>query len=142
MAEEHGDEGLVEEITHDGECLAYVIRAAYAPGQTTFVTPDERVQQIGFIVYPAGGRVQAHTHRPIERHIVGTGEVILVRSGRCHVDIFTDERGLVASRELAAGDVVAMVSGGHGFRIVEPTVLLEVKQGPYEEADEKDRFEP
>jgi hypothetical protein len=131
---------LVEEITHEGECLAYVVRAAYAPGKTTFITPDERVQQIGFIVYPAGGEVQAHTHRPIQRNIVGTGEVILVRSGRCHVDIFTDERELVTTRELAAGDVVSMVSGGHGFRMIEPTVLLEVKQGPYIEADEKDRF--
>jgi hypothetical protein len=140
MTEERTDEGLVEEITHDGECLAYVIRAAYSPVRTTFITPNERVQQIGFIVYPAGGRVQAHTHRPIERNIVGTGEVILVRSGRCHVDIFTDDRDLIATRELTAGDVVAMVSGGHGFRMIDPTVLLEVKQGPYVEADEKDRF--
>jgi hypothetical protein len=103
-------------------------------------TGQDNLHQIGFIVYPAGGEVQAHTHRPIQRNIVGTGEVILVRSGRCHVDIFTDERELVTTRELAAGDVVSMVSGGHGFRMIEPTVLLEVKQGPYIEADEKDRF--
>jgi hypothetical protein len=140
MTDTRDGQELVEEITHEGECLAYVIRAAYAPAETTFITPDERVQQIGFIVYPAGGEVRAHTHRPIERNIVGTGEVILVRSGRCHVDIFTDDHELVATRELVAGDVVSMVSGGHGFRMIEPTVLLEVKQGPYIEADEKDRF--
>ena len=38
---------------------------------------------------------------------------------------------MVATRELQAGDIVIAVSGGHGFRIQEDTVLLEIKQGPY-----------
>jgi hypothetical protein len=33
-----------------------------------------------------------------------------------------------------------MVGGGHGFRMTEDTVLLEVKQGPYPGVQEKERF--
>jgi hypothetical protein len=33
-----------------------------------------------------------------------------------------------------------MVGGGHGFRMLEDTLLLEVKQGPYLECEEKERF--
>ena len=47
---------------------------------------------------------------------------------------------LVATRELLPGDIMLMVGGGHGFRMLEDTVLLEVKQGPYTGLDEKERF--
>jgi hypothetical protein len=56
------------------------------------------------------------------------------------MEVYNDERGLVATRELCAGDIMLMVGGGHGFRMLEDTVLLEVKQGPYTGVDEKERF--
>ena len=83
------------------------------------------------MVYPAGGRVDAHVHLPVVRPVVGTSELLVVRSGRCFVDIYADDRRLVASRELGPGDAVLSVGGGHGFRMIEDTVLFEIKQGPY-----------
>jgi uncharacterized protein with PhoU and TrkA domain len=130
----------VEHITSAGRPLAYIIRAELALSETTFFTPPEFKQQVGFVVYPEGGVIARHVHRPLERHLVGTSEVIVVRSGRCELDIFDDDRTLVATRELAAGDVMLMVGGGHGFRMLEDTVLLEVKQGPYTGIEEKERF--
>jgi len=41
---------------------------------------------------------------------------------------------------VSAGDVVLMVGGGHGFRMLEDTLFLEVKQGPYLDREEKERF--
>jgi len=35
---------------------------------------------------------------------------------------------------------VLLVSGGHGFRQLEDTVFLEIKQGPYPGAVEKEAF--
>ncbi len=37
------------------------------PQKTTFLTPPEFKQQVGFVVYPAGGEIQRHVHRPLER---------------------------------------------------------------------------
>lgn len=40
------------------------------------------------------------------------------------------------------GDVLVLVDGGHGFRMTEDTVLVEIKQGPYLGLDDKARFAP
>ena len=130
----------VEKIVSNGKPLAYIIRGELEPTQTTFFTPPEFKQQVGYIVYPAGGEIQRHLHRPLERNLVGTSEVLIVRRGRCQIDIYDDCRKLVASRELRSGDITLMVGGGHGFRMQEDTVFLEVKQGPYTGIDEKERF--
>lgn len=130
----------VEVISRGGQPLAYIISSQMSPEQTTFVTPNDFKQQVGFVVYPAGGEIARHTHLPLERHLVGTSEVVVVRSGRCEVDIYDDANEFVATRELAAGDIMLMVAGGHGFRMIEDTVLLEIKQGPYTGLQEKERF--
>jgi len=131
---------LFEIISWEGETLAHIIRAGLSPERTTFLTPPEFKQQVGFVVYPAEGEVARHVHRQIDRRLTGTSEVLVVRSGRCEIDIYNDERDLVATRELGQGDVMLMVGGGHGFRMLEDTVFLEVKQGPYTGIDEKERF--
>lgn len=131
---------MVEHITWNGKPLAYIIRAEINPERTSFLTPPGFKQQVGFVVYPAGGEIKRHVHRSLERHIVGTSEVLVVRQGRCEMDIYNDDRELVATRELCAGDIVLTVGGGHGFRILEDTVFLEVKQGPYMGIDDKERF--
>ena len=92
---------LVENITWQGVPLAYIIRSQLNPTQTTFLTPPEFKQQVGFVVYPAGGEIQRHVHRALERHLIGTSEVLIVRRGRCEIDIYNNERKLVATRELA-----------------------------------------
>ena len=134
------DSDLVERITWHETCLAYIIRAGFLPDKTTFLTPPEFKQQVGYVVYPAGGEIQRHMHLPLQRHLVGTSEVLIVRKGRCEIDIFDNDRQLVATRELHEGDIMLMVAGGHGFRMLEDTILLEVKQGPYLEMEEKEHF--
>ena len=131
---------LVEKIYFNEVPLAYIIRGQLIPDKTTFLTPSEFNQQVGFVVYPAGGVIPRHIHRPLERHLVGTSEVLVVRQGRCEIDIYNDDCQLVTTRELRKGDIMLMIGGGHGFRVLEDTVLLEVKQGPYNGIDEKIRF--
>jgi hypothetical protein len=131
---------VIEPITSDGQVLAYLARTEPPPEQTAFVTPDDCNLQVGHIVYPGGSEIARHVHLPIERHIVGTTEVLIVQRGRCEVDIYTDDRRLVACRELQVGDILIAVAGGHGFRVLEDTVLLEIKQGPYPGEAAKERF--
>lgn len=130
----------VERITWNGKLLAYIIRAEMNPEKTTFLTPPELKLQVGFVVYPPGGEISRHVHRSLERQIVGTSEVLVVKKGRCLIDIYNDDRELVTTRELRVGDTTLMVGGGHGFHMLEDTVFLEIKQGPYTGLDEKERF--
>ena len=119
---------------------SYIIRAEIIPEKTTFLTPSDFKQQVGFVVYPNGGEIQRHVHRPLERHLTGTSEVLFVRRGFCEVDIYNNERQLVLTEQLREGDILLMVDGGHGFRMLQDTVFLEIKQGPYMGMDDKERF--
>lgn len=130
----------IREVSSDGVTLALIVRASISPAATTFVTTPAHSLQLGFVVYPAGGEVRRHVHKPIERTITGTSEVLVVKQGRCEVDIYDDRRERVATEELAVGDVIVLIAGGHGFRMREDTVLLEVKQGPYTGISEKEHF--
>ena len=127
-------------LSKSGSLLAYIIRADFSADITSFVTPPERSFQVGFVVYPKDGTIQSHYHRKIDRKISNTSEVLVVRQGHCEIDIYDDEQTLVATLEMTTGDVMVMVSGGHGFRMLEDTVFLEIKQGPYTGIDEKKRF--
>ena len=131
----------IEQITDAaGKVLAVIARAGYQPDKTSFVTPDSFTQQLGFIVYPAGEQVAPHSHLPIERHLAGTSEAIFLRSGRAVLTIYDDNRLRVHKSAMQPGDVVVLVAGGHGFEMLEHTVLMEIKQGPYTHLKEKERF--
>ncbi len=132
----------VEQIKEGNRVLAIIVPADFAPTNSKFVTPGTYEQQVGFIVYGAGETIVPHMHRDIERNLQGTKEVILVRDGHCWVDFYLEDKSLKCSRELKPGDIVVLVSGGHGFRMIENTVLLEIKQGPYMGDSEKERFSP
>ena len=131
------EQGATESI-HDGEqLLSIIVRSNYSPPETSFFTSDKLEQQAGFIVYPAGGVITPHEHRPLRRELSNTSETLVVRSGSMEAQLFDDNRQLVATRTLGKGDVLILVSGGHGFTMNEDTILLEIKQGPYSGLDEK-----
>jgi len=130
----------METIAYEGQVLAYLIQAGAAPTSTAYVTPSDSPLQVGYVVYAAGQEIPRHVHLPVERHLVGTAEVLLVSQGQCEVDIYTDDRQLVATRALQTGDIMVSVGGGHGFRVQQDLVLLEIKQGPYPGGAEKERF--
>jgi len=132
----------VTPISRDGKTYCFVVREGQGgpPPETTFLTPDDAIQQVGLVVHESGAEIQRHSHLPMTRTITGTPEVLVVRSGLCEIDVYDDERSLIATESLTPGDLVLILAGGHGFRILESTVLLEVKQGPYFGAHEKEYF--
>jgi hypothetical protein len=130
----------IETIQADGAVLCYIIRRTFHPSHTTFITPPDSKQQVGFIVYPKGGVIARHSHRALERHLIGMSEVLVVREGHCQIEVFDRQHQAVATQDLFENDVVVMVGGGHGFRILDDTVLLEIKQGPYLGVKDKELF--
>jgi hypothetical protein len=133
-------ESFLEHITWHNQYIATIIRARYEPSETTFVTPDAYYQQTGFVVYPKGGIIKRHSHIPIQRHLVGTPEALIVRSGKAEVDLYALDKSLLGTWILGQGDIILLAGGGHEFRCIEDTVLLEIKQGPYTGLVEKEHF--
>ncbi len=125
----------------DGDrILSVVIRRNVEPGKTVFITPDEFIQQAGFVVYPAGGEIANHTHHPLPRSLVGTPETLIVRKGRLIARFYNETRELKGEEILETGDILMLVNGGHGFTMLADTILFEIKQGPYTGLVEKERF--
>lgn len=69
-----------------------------------------------------------------------TKEVLIIKSGMVRVDFYDDDQAYLESRLLHEGDVLLLAYGGHGFEMLEPTEMIEVKQGPYAGEADKTRF--
>jgi len=57
------------------------------------------------------------------------------------VDFYDDNKKYLESKILEAGDVILLAMVGHGFEVLEDVEMIEVKQGPYVEHDDKVRFD-
>lgn len=132
---------MIERILHQGEELAIIIRNDYHEEGIHFLTPGEYSQQLAYMHHPEGKVIAAHVHNEVHRSIHITQEVLVIKSGKLRVDFYDDHRAYLESRILAAGDIILLVAGGHGFQVLEEVEMVEIKQGPYAGDDDKVRFE-
>lgn len=133
---------LIEQVVHGSKELAVIIRAGYVREGITFLTPNHYSQQLGYMNRPAGYRIAPHVHNPMPRAVTYTREVLFIKSGKTRIDFYEDDHTYVESRILRAGDVILLAAGGHGFEMLEPTEMIEVKQGPYAGDEDKTLFTP
>jgi hypothetical protein len=130
-----------ESIKHDGRVLAIVIRSDAVIDGTKFFTPESYPFQLGMMVHEAGSSIRPHVHKPIERMITGTQEMIRIDYGKAEVDFYDEKGSKLKSIILEKGDTILFVAGGHGFRFHEKTKMTELKQGPYSGVDnDKEAF--
>jgi hypothetical protein len=122
----------VEVVQHNDHVIALIFRPDPALKGTNFFTPPELALQIGFLRYESGDSIPPHTHSPAERTIQGSGEIAIIQSGSCEVDLYSQQGERLSTHALRTGDAIVMVSGGHAFRMLEETVLYLIKQGPYD----------
>ncbi len=133
---------MIERIVHGEQELALIVRRDFHHGGIEFFTPGTYSQQLGYMNRPVGYVIPPHVHNPVRREVQYTKEVLLIRSGRVRVDFYTESQEYLQSTVLVAGDVILLAFGGHGFEMLEPTEIIEVKQGPYCGDQDKTRFEP
>ncbi len=128
-------------IRHEDELLAIIIPAAYCSDGIQFFTPGTFSQQLGYMHHKSGHEILPHDHNPVPRTVEWTQEVLFIRSGKVRMDIYAPgSRAYLESRVLLPGDVVLLAHGGHGFVMLEPSEMIEVKQGPYAGDQDKERF--
>ncbi len=121
--------------------LAIVIRNNYACDGVDFITPNEYSQQVAYMHHQTGKVIEAHIHNLVHRNVVLTQEVLFIKRGKLRVDFYDDYEDYLESIILEAGDAILLVSGGHGFTILDEVEMIEVKQGPYAGENDKKRFE-
>ncbi len=132
---------FVETVAAEGSTLALIVRGSINRPGISFFTPNDFSQQLAYMQHPAGKAIVPHVHKAVQRDVTKTLEVLFIRKGRLRVDFYTEARQYVESRVLGAGDVILLVAGGHGFEVLEPLEMFEVKQGPYAGDADKTRIE-
>ena len=132
---------MYEEIINKKELLAIIIKSNFEGEQIKFFTPDNFSQQLGYMNRPKGYVIPPHRHNIVPREVIHTQEVLFIKSGKVRVDFYDDKQVYIESRVLLKGDVILLAAGGHGFEMIEPSEIIEVKQGPYIGERDKVRFE-
>ena len=132
----------METIACRDQVLAILVRANYSGSGIRFFTPDNFSQQLAYMNRATGYVIPPHVHNAQRREVHLTNEVLFIKSGRVRVDLYDSDKVYAESRVLEAGDVILLVSGGHGFEMLDDTEMIEVKQGPYTGDSDKTRFEP
>lgn len=131
----------VDRVVHKKKLLAVIVRSDYIREGIEFFTPSDFSQQLAYMNRPAGHIISPHIHNSVPREVFYTQEVLFIRKGKVKIDFFDDERNCIDTRILKTGDVILLASGGHGFEMLEPTEMIEVKQGPFTGEKDKTRFE-
>ncbi|MEX2230709.1 MAG: hypothetical protein WD824_01005 [Cyclobacteriaceae bacterium] len=133
---------MVEEVKYQGELLALIVRNSFHKPGIHFFTSGEWSQQLAYMNHPKGKIIEPHVHNPVKREVHYTQEVLFIKRGRIRVDFYNETQEYLESRELGEGDVILLMTGGHGFEILEEIEMIEVKQGPYAGDHDKTRFKP
>jgi mannose-6-phosphate isomerase-like protein (cupin superfamily) len=131
---------MVEYVRNGEVTLAIIIAADFSDPGVHFFTSGEMTQQLAYMRHGAGKIIAPHIHKRYPREVQSTQEVLLIKRGRLRVDFYDDQQGYLESRMLRSGDVILLISGGHGFEVLEEIEMIEVKQGPYVGEQDKQRF--
>ncbi len=132
----------IEQLFDDYRMIAIIIYSQYRENGITFFTPHSFSQQLAAMHHPKGHKIQAHIHKPVPRSVKYTQETLFIKKGKVKINFYNEQKKYLYARTLQSGDVILLVSGGHDFEMLEDTDIVEVKQGPYIENEDKERFNP
>ncbi len=133
---------MIQHITDKNLTLAIIIRTGYKKEGIEFFTNDNDSQQLGYMNRPEGYVIAPHRHNLVAREVHLTQEVLFIKSGKIRVDFYDNNQNYIRSVVLEKGDVILLSDGGHGFKMLEKSEIIEVKQGPYCGEKDKVRFLP
>lgn len=133
---------MIEKIHCKEEMVAIIIRNTFDKKGIEFVTPEDFSQQMAYMHHPKGHLIIPHFHNEVKRTVHYTQETLVIKKGKIKVNFYDNECKYQKSVVIEEGDIILLAGGGHGFEVLEETIMIEIKQGPYAGEADKTRFEP
>ena len=133
---------MIEKVNYKNDMLALIVRGKYRTRKgITFFTPKESTQQFGYMRHKKSHIIKPHLHKKRKTRILYTSEVIFLLKGLLRVDFYSKRKNYLFSKILKPKDIIMLVHGGHGFKILKNVEMIEIKQGPYSLSKDKIKFE-
>ena len=133
---------MIEKIAYKKEKLALIVRNKYRKKKgITFFTQNDLTQQFGYMKHKKKHIIKPHVHKKRLTKVYYTTEVIIILKGILRVDFYTQSQKYLFSKILKSKDIIMLISGGHGFKVLKDVEMLEIKQGPYSLIKDKIKFE-
>lgn len=120
----------IEKIENKGKTIAIIIRHNFGQEGISFISNPKDPFQVGVLNHQPGYVVKSHLHNKISKENKENQEFLFIIFGKVEVD-FYDKEKLIGKKILCSGDALLQMNGGHGFKILKPSKLIEVKQGPF-----------
>ena len=133
------DENLKYFYNPNGTLLAILISSDFRSDNIKFLTSDDQFQQVAYMSHKQGHIIVPHYHNIIERKVSLTCETLIIKKGILKVSLF-DNKNPLCSFDIKSGDILTLLSGGHGFEVIEDVEMVEIKQGPFLGDIDKTRF--
>lgn len=132
---------MIEKVIYKKKLFALIVSGNYRNKKgITFFTPDSASQQFGFMKHKKGHIIKPHKHKKRLTKIFTTTEVILLLKGILRVDFYNQRQKYLFSKILQKNTIILLVHGGHGFKVIKDVEMIEVKQGPFNVAKDKVKF--
>ena len=133
---------MIEKILHKDKLFALIVKGNFRKKRgINFFTPNNSTQQFGYMKHKKGHIVEPHQHNKRLTKIFSTTEVILLLKGILRVDFYDNKRKYLFSKIINEKDIIMLVHGGHGFKVLKNVEMIEIKQGPYILSKDKIKFE-
>ena len=133
---------MIKKIIHKNKLYALIIKETYQDKKgVSFFTKNADNQQIGFMSHPKNYLIKPHKHQKRENKIFITSEVIILQKGKLRVDFYDTKKKYLFSIIIKKNQIIMLVHGGHGFKVLESVKMLEIKQGPFVSHKDKVKFD-
>ena len=132
---------MIEKILYKKKLFALIVRRQFRKKNgINFFTSKEATQQFGFMKHKKNHIIKPHKHNKRLTRVLRTTEVILLLKGTLRVDFYNDKYKYLFSKKINERDIIMLIHGGHGFKVLKNAEMIEVKQGPYSLASDKIKF--
>ena len=123
---------IIEKIYNKKILYALIVRSNYKKKKgVSFFTDKDATQQFGYMNHKKNHIILPHRHNKRQSKILLTTEVIIIQKGILRVDFYDNKEKYLFSKKLYSNDIIMLSNGGHGFKVIKDTQMIEVKQGHY-----------
>ena len=132
---------MIKKIFHKKKMFALIVKKGYRKKKgISFFTNNNANQQIGYMSHKKNHIIYPHLHRRRDARIFYTTEVIILLKGKLRVDFYDNKKEYLFGKTLSKNDIIYLIQGAHGFKVLEPIEMIEIKQGPYLQSKDKIKF--